>query len=94
MSHIYLLASYVGILHKSQGRLEAFKLSHRIGLSHKLLDQSQVFAPLWTLLIVNPLVQAQSLLITTQTGFPHLVREKTLMRKEGSMCEQLHDEQT
>lgn len=63
--NIYLLASYVGILDKSQGRLEAFQLSHRIRLSHKLLDESQVFAPLWTLFIVNPLVQAQSLLVAT-----------------------------
>lgn len=64
----------MGILHKSQGRLEAFQLSHCIWLSHKLLDQSQEFAPLWTPLIVDPLEQAESLLITTKTGFPHLAR--------------------
>lgn len=51
----YLLDSYVGILNKGQGCLQAFKLSHCVGVSDKLLYQSEVLSPLWTLLISNPL---------------------------------------
>lgn len=77
----YLLASYMGILNEGQGRLQAFQLSHSIRVSDKLLYQSKILPPLWTLLILYPLEQLQSFFITIQTGFPHLKERKNHMEK-------------
>lgn len=68
----------MSILNVGQCSLQAFKLSHSIGFSDKLLYQSQVLPPFWTLLVLYPLKQLKSFLVAIETGFPHL---KGRMRK-------------
>lgn len=80
-----LLSSHMGVLHEGQGGLQAFELSHSIRVCDKLLDQPQVLPPLRTLLVLYPLKQLESFLVTVETSFPHLEAETD--KRQASVTE-------